>query len=166
MSIKLLDIVELQNKLAHIKALARVLLPYQTPELCDMSQELFEDADFNQGVGSMPLSQMRKRCISAGIHEFSWDVAIHSCPLSFKVGDIGYIRHDDGRLSLTNASRFDQFVKAGSIFDEPPDKEGGRSRMDSFSLVREVAGAHCQWINGFYKSRETCPFAAPGEAEG
>ncbi|KAL5478678.1 hypothetical protein ACEPAI_1955 [Sanghuangporus weigelae] len=164
----LLGIVDLQNKLAHVRALATVLLPTveQKPGLSNVSETLLEDADFDFGSSSMPLSRIRRQALNAGMHEFAWHAAIHSCHNTFAVGDIGFISCEHRRVSITDPSRFDHFVKVGNLVDELAVQADGVESKEGLSIVREVTGSYGRWVNGFHKSEEAWPFPSPGNVEG
>ncbi|KAL5498101.1 hypothetical protein ACEPAH_2231 [Sanghuangporus vaninii] len=163
-----LGIVDLQDKLAHIRALATVLLPTidQKPELSNVSKTLLEDADFDFGSSALPLSRIRRQALNAGIHEFAWHAAIHSCRNTFAVGDIGFISCEHRRVSITDPSRFDHFVKVGNLIDELAVQMDGMESKEGLSIVREVTGSYGRWVDGFHKSEEAWPFPTPGNIEG
>ena len=150
-----------------MKALASVLLPTveQKPELSSVSEMLLEDADFDFGSGSIPLPRIRRQAIHAGMHEYSWQIAIHSCQNTFEVGDIGFIDRERCRVSITDPSRFDHFVRVGNLIEEMTAQTGGTEK-ECLEVVREVTGSYGRWVNGFYKSEEAWPFPVPNNIEG
>ncbi|EJD04698.1 uncharacterized protein FOMMEDRAFT_153767 [Fomitiporia mediterranea MF3/22] len=162
------DIVDLQDKLTHIRMLARALLPRsdQEPKLGNHSEALLEDIEFEKELDSISLRSVRSRSIRAGTHDFAWGTNVHSSPVTFTVGDFGYIPHDHGRICLTDKARFDHFVKVGNVFDDLTDGTPETDGSLLLSIVREVTGSHGQWINGFHKTNEIWPFALPGDVEG
>lgn len=162
---------ELQDKLAHVRAFARVLLPSadQKPALTESSEALLEDLDFEEGdllCSSLSLSRIRDQTIRAGMHEFSWNTSIHSCPVSFSVGDIGYISHSQGRIPLTDKARFDHFVKIGNVFDVFIGHGSLNHDSTGLSIIREISGTQSQWNNGFNGSNDIWPFIIPDNIEG
>ncbi|KAL5510984.1 hypothetical protein ACEPAG_3703 [Sanghuangporus baumii] len=161
-------LIDLQNKLAHVRALATVLLPTveQKPELSNVSEALLEDADFDFGSSSMPLSRVRRQALNSGMHEFAWHAAIHSCRNTFAVGDIGFISCEHRRVPITDLSRFDHFVKVGNLVDEVAVQPDGMEPKEDLRIVREVTGSYGRWVNGFHKSEEAWPFPTPGDVEG
>ena len=158
------DVVALQDKLAHVRALTNILLPNGNKlGLMKPAEHLLDD-DEGQARDPVSLLNIRKQSIEAGEHEFAWQADIHSCPISFSVGDVGYISHEQGRATLTDKTRFDRFVKVGNIFDDTLLQNTKLNQK--LSIIREVSGSLGQWTNGFHRSDEIWPFPLPEDIEG
>ncbi|KAI5115691.1 hypothetical protein M0805_009703 [Coniferiporia weirii] len=165
-------VVNLQNKLAHVRALVLNMLPKagHPPDLAEFAEELLE-ADCEGGERGRPrhsLSRIRIRNIEAGTHDFAWHEGIHSCPLNFTVGDVGFISRDYDHIQMSDKSRFDGFVKIGNVFDGGAIIEKASKTVQNvqgMDIVREVIGTQGQWNNGFHRSYEIFPFVLPDNVE-
>ena len=165
----------------HLKALAKSLLPREgkAPELPAELEELLEDLDEDEPSS---LSRIRELSIEAGLHDHAWHEGVHACKVTFRCGDIGYIKAstddenagEDTPGGMMDKTRFNNFVKMGNILESLTDDKDAGSTVPitlpkagtQLKAEKESSGLQMQWNSGFMQRNEVYPFLLPGEVEG
>ena len=149
----------------HLKALAKSLLPREgkAPELPAELEELLEDLDEDEPSS---LSRIRELSIEAGLHDHAWHEGVHVCPVTFEVGDVGYISpSQSGARNIADRARFDGFVKLTNVYHHGSKGIPSAHGVDGLDISREVTGSQAQWVNGIRHSCETWPAPMPGDVQ-